>query len=73
MAKELTTTEAGARLGLDPITIRRQIGAGKLAATKRGRDWFITERALADYEREHKGRHGWAKRPKTAKLEGGQR
>ena len=49
----LTLTEAAERLGLSPVTLRVQIGKGKLRATKPGRDWMLTEREVERYRREH--------------------
>jgi excisionase family DNA binding protein len=44
--KYLTTKEAGAILGVNPSRVRQFILEGRLEAVKRGRDWFIEEKAL---------------------------
>ena len=51
----MTLNEAAARLGLDPSTLRHQIANGALRATKRGRDWWVTEAAVREYERKSLG------------------
>jgi excisionase family DNA binding protein len=45
----LTLTEAGERFGLSPVTLRVLVNQGRLAATKRGRDWFVTASAVRAY------------------------
>lgn len=47
--RQLTLAEASATSGLSPITLRRQIGAGRIAAVKRGRDWLVEELSLINY------------------------
>jgi len=42
----ISVREAAERLGLTPVAVRRQIGAGSLTATKRGRDWWIDRRRV---------------------------
>ena len=42
----LTTAEAAARLKISPRRVQALIAAGRLAATKHGRDWLIEEAAL---------------------------
>jgi excisionase family DNA binding protein len=37
----LTTREAGHRLGLKSVTIRKYISQGRLSATRLGRDWLV--------------------------------
>lgn len=54
----MTTDEAAARLGIEPVSVRQAIARGTLRATKHGRDYWITEAAVADYEARHKGRVG---------------
>lgn len=39
----MTLKEAAALLGVTPATLRQQIANGKLRATKRGRDWWVTK------------------------------
>lgn len=46
---ELTLREAAKEAKREPTTLRSAIHAGKLAATKRGRDWFIARGALWTY------------------------
>lgn len=52
----MTVKEAAERLGLSPITLRRQIANGALRAVKRGRDWWITPREVERYRNESLGR-----------------
>lgn len=59
----MTVTEAAERLGLSPNTLRNQIRSGRLRASKRGRDWWITEAALNEYRAVRLGKIG---RPKKA-------
>lgn len=49
----MTVTEAAARLGLSPSTLRVQIRNKKLRSTKRGRDHWITESEVERYRRDH--------------------
>lgn len=46
MSKLLTTNEAAARLGVNASRVRQLVLAGRLPATKRGRDLFIKEKDL---------------------------
>lgn len=50
----VTLKEAAERLKLAPSTLRVQILKGKLKATKRGRDWWVTPKEVARYQAEHK-------------------
>jgi excisionase family DNA binding protein len=54
----LTLEEAAAESGLAPSTLRVQINNGRLAATKRGRDWLVDATALLNYleSRDTRGR-----------------
>jgi excisionase family DNA binding protein len=45
----MTLIEAAALLGVTPATLRQQIANGKLRATKRGRDWWVTAREVERY------------------------
>ncbi len=45
----MTLTEAAAILGVTAATLRQQIANGKLKATKRGRDWWVTRREVERY------------------------
>lgn len=47
--EELTMAEAVRESHRQPRTLRSAIAAGKLEATKRGRDWFIPRHALWNY------------------------
>lgn len=44
----LTTTQAAERLHITPATVRRMVRRGDLEASYIGRQWLITEDALAD-------------------------
>jgi excisionase family DNA binding protein len=48
----MTLTEAAVALGVTAATLRQQIAAGRLRATKRGRDWWVTRGEVARYRRE---------------------
>ena len=50
--------EAAALLGVAPATLRQQIANGRLRATKRGRDWWLTRAEVERYQRESLGRPG---------------
>ena len=54
----LTLTEAAARLGLAASTLRHQYRNGKIKASKRGRDLWVSEREVERYAREHRGKLG---------------
>ncbi len=41
------TTEAARRLGISQARVRQLIAAGRLPATRLGRDWAIDERHLS--------------------------
>lgn len=45
----MTLKEAAAILGVTPDTLRQQIAAGRLKATKRGRDWWVTKGEVERY------------------------
>ncbi len=45
----MTLTEAARRLAITPDTLRQQIHAGRLKATKRGRDWHVTPTEVERY------------------------
>lgn len=42
----IDTAEAARRLGITPTRVRQLIRAGRLPATRLGRDWAIEERHL---------------------------
>jgi excisionase family DNA binding protein len=48
----MTLTEAASILRVQPATLRQQIANGKLKATKRGRDWWVTKREVDRYRAE---------------------
>ena len=50
----MTLIEAARMLGIEPGTLRVQIGKGKLKARKVGRDWHVTPREVARYARENR-------------------
>lgn len=54
----MTLIEAATLLGLAPSTLRHQIANGSLRATKRGRDWWVTEAAVREYETRSLGKPG---------------
>lgn len=45
----LPLSEASRRAGLDPATLRQQIGRKRLRATKHHREWWIEPAALQEY------------------------
>jgi excisionase family DNA binding protein len=48
----VTLLQAAALLGVTAATLRQQIANGKLRATKRGRDWWVTRGEVARYARD---------------------
>lgn len=50
----VTLKQAAELLGLSPTTLRVQILKGKLKATKRGRDWWVTPKEVERYSQEHR-------------------
>ena len=54
----VTLGEAAAFLGVAPATLRHQIRNGRLAATKAGRDWMVTQEELRRYAALSLGRPG---------------
>lgn len=48
-AEWLTLPEAGRLIGRSPITLRVQIGKGRLPARKQGRDWLVSRAAAESY------------------------
>jgi excisionase family DNA binding protein len=48
----MTLLEAAPSLGVTAATLRQQIANGKLRATKRGRDWWVTKGEVERYRRE---------------------
>jgi len=56
----LTLSEAGALIELSPRTLYLQVRRGKLAAEKHGGVLLVRESEVRRYERETKGRYGFA-------------
>lgn len=54
----MTLPEAALLLGLSPDGLRVQANRGRLRATKRGRDWFVTPHEVERYRRESLGHPG---------------
>ena len=54
-----TSIEAAGELGVAPSTLRRQAAAGRIVATKLGRDWFVDDAAIAAYDRRRQPRCPW--------------
>lgn len=61
--RPLTVTEAAQLLGVDTSTVRHAIADGRIAATLRGRDWWITQPEAMRYSRERKPRPARPARP----------
>ena len=53
---ELTTTEAAARLGIKPVTVRWLCASNHIIARKAGRDWLIPETEIERYAVQRKSR-----------------
>jgi excisionase family DNA binding protein len=56
----LTLKEAAEMIGLSPQTLYLQVRRGKLAATKKGREFLVLRSEVERYDRETKGRSGFA-------------
>jgi excisionase family DNA binding protein len=52
----LTTAQAAARLGVSVRRVQAMISAGRLVATRVGRDWLIAPEALAPLRMRKPGR-----------------
>jgi excisionase family DNA binding protein len=48
----LSVNEAASRLGVSPAAIRQRIASGRLPAIKRGRSWWLDERAVQRHVRQ---------------------
>lgn len=60
----LTTKEAAQRLGLKTTgAVRQLILAGRLKAEKRGRDWFVDEESVKEFQGRPRGRPRKAQTP----------
>ena len=53
----LTTAEAAARLGIEPVTLRAHIKKGHIKAAKHGRDWFIEQAEVDRFNQEKRPAH----------------
>lgn len=56
----LSITEAAARIGVAPVTLRLQIQHGALKAEKVGGRYLVTASDLADYDEQRKQPRGFA-------------
>jgi excisionase family DNA binding protein len=45
----MTLVEAAKTLGITPDSLRQAIARGTLKASKRGRDWWVTEKQLKQW------------------------
>jgi excisionase family DNA binding protein len=61
----LTTKQAATRLGITPRRVGALIAAGRLPATKLGRDWLIAEESLAMVAERKPGNHSGRPRVKS--------
>ena len=46
----MTLREAADQLGITPDSLRQAIARGTLKASKRGRDWWVTEKQLKQWK-----------------------
>ncbi len=51
----LSVREAADRLGVGPVAVRQHIASGRLPAVKRGRSWWLDERAVERLARQRPG------------------
>ena len=58
----MTTSEAASALGISVNTVRHQIGAGRLRASRQGRDWLVTAGEVERYRADSLGRPGRPRR-----------
>ena len=54
-ASLLSVREAADRLGVGPVAVRQHIASGRLPAIKRGRSWWLDERAVQRMARQQPG------------------
>jgi hypothetical protein len=52
--KLIPLAEAAQRLGVTPIALRKAIYRKRFEAQQLGRDWFTTDRAIANYDAQRK-------------------
>ena len=50
--RPMTLREAAELLGITPDSLRQAIARGTLKASKRGRDWWVTEKQLKQWKGE---------------------
>lgn len=50
----MTLKQAAEQLGITPDSLRQAIARGSLKATKRGRDWWVTEKQLRAWKGERR-------------------
>lgn len=55
-ASLLSVREAAERLGVSAVAVRQHIASGRLPAVKRGRSWWLDERAVVRMARQRLGR-----------------
>jgi excisionase family DNA binding protein len=55
-ASRLSVREAADRLGVGQVAVRQHIASGRLPGVKRGRSWWLDERAVQRMARQHTGR-----------------
>jgi hypothetical protein len=67
MSALIPLARAAEMLGLDPSTLRRQAGLGRIAAEKigGGRDWYVPAEEVDRYRRENLGRVGRPAGPRS--------
>jgi len=51
----MSVREAAERLGISPLAVRQHIASGRLAAVKRGRDWWLDAHAVERMARQPPG------------------
>ena len=50
----MTVNQAATILAIQPATVRQAIASGRLKATKRGRDWWLTPSEVERYAAKRK-------------------
>jgi predicted GIY-YIG superfamily endonuclease len=58
--------EAARRYGIDRTTLFRQAKKGALGAWQEGKSWFVTDKAMDDYMRDHASGDGRRGRPRKS-------
>ncbi len=66
MESVMSLKQAAAELGVTPDTLRQQIQADRLTATKLGRDWLVTRAEMERYRAERLDKRGYSKRRDAA-------